>query len=207
MSASPAGSSPTTLIGKTRVPSAAKLLAALAPPPGTNCDSRCRRIRTGASRETREISPNWYSSATKSPKSTTLFDENCSTISARASRSTDGDDTILFGERFISLASKSNERHRQGRPRQNQAERAIWTSSRGIRLHRSLCEQGYCTRPHGAQVRYHSGGHRRRRIAGDRWRDPSPLALACPFPASGTRNHRRRCGGNNKLLVDARPRR
>ena len=40
MSASPAGSSPTALIGKTRVPKAAKLLAALAPPPGTKCVSR-----------------------------------------------------------------------------------------------------------------------------------------------------------------------
>src|SRR5213080_922232 len=36
---------------------------AFAPPPGTTLRSRCLRIKTGASRETREISPNTNSSA------------------------------------------------------------------------------------------------------------------------------------------------
>src|SRR5439155_24170711 len=40
---------------------------AFAPPPGTTLRSRCLRIKTGASRETREISPNTNSSATRSP--------------------------------------------------------------------------------------------------------------------------------------------
>src|SRR5262249_49283316 len=56
-SQSPASSSPTAVIGNTLAPRATKLLAALAPPPGTICVSRCRRINTGASRETRLISP------------------------------------------------------------------------------------------------------------------------------------------------------
>src|SRR5271169_3046758 len=45
---------------------------AFAPPPGTMVFSRCFKISTGASRETREISPNTNSSATKSPSTATV---------------------------------------------------------------------------------------------------------------------------------------
>jgi len=45
---------------------------ALAPPPGTTLRSQCLRISTGASRETREISPNTNSSATRSARTVTV---------------------------------------------------------------------------------------------------------------------------------------
>ena len=49
-------------------------------PPGTTVLSRCFRISTGASRETREISPNTNSSATRSPSTVTVTLGNDSTI-------------------------------------------------------------------------------------------------------------------------------
>src|SRR5882724_6967009 len=58
---------------------------ALAPPPGTIIRSRCFKIRTGASRETREISPNTNSSATRSPSTVTVAWGNASTIFLRRS--------------------------------------------------------------------------------------------------------------------------
>src|SRR5271165_4376933 len=63
----PGSSSPTMPTGRTLTPSAARLLAAFAPPPGTTVRSRCFKISTGASRDTREISPKINSSATRSP--------------------------------------------------------------------------------------------------------------------------------------------
>src|SRR3984893_533358 len=45
---------------------------ALAPPPGTIFRSRCFRISTGASRDTREISPKTNSSATRSARTVTV---------------------------------------------------------------------------------------------------------------------------------------
>src|SRR5438876_8991496 len=95
-------------MGRMRAPSEARLLAALAPPPGTMWDSRCLRIRTGASRETREISPYWNSSATKSPRRTIVFVVNCSTHSRRARRSTDVDAGSFVRRRFI-CAARSEE--------------------------------------------------------------------------------------------------
>src|SRR5205814_4161422 len=53
---------------------------ALAPPPGSTARSRCLRIRTGASRETREISPKINSSATRSPTTVIVILGNDSTI-------------------------------------------------------------------------------------------------------------------------------
>ncbi len=73
--------------GRTRAPRSTRLLAAFAPPPGSVCVSRCRKISTGASRETREISPETNSSATKSPSSKIVCRENCSTRSIRRARS------------------------------------------------------------------------------------------------------------------------
>src|SRR5581483_911720 len=58
---------------------------ALAPPPGTTVLSRCLRIRTGASRETREISPKTNSSATISPRTVTVIPGKRRTISFRRS--------------------------------------------------------------------------------------------------------------------------
>ena len=89
-SASPAESSPSAETGSTRAPRSARLLAAFAPPPGTNCVSRCRKISTGASRETREISPNTNSSATKSPRTRISWRENDSTKSTSRARSAGG---------------------------------------------------------------------------------------------------------------------
>src|SRR5438552_3815406 len=56
---------------------------ALAPPPGTILRSRCFRMSTGASRETREISPKTNSSATRSPSTATVRRGKASTIFAR----------------------------------------------------------------------------------------------------------------------------
>src|SRR5712692_3538497 len=53
----PAASLPTMLTGRTEAPRSARLFAALAPLPGKSCVSRWRKIRTGASRETRAMSP------------------------------------------------------------------------------------------------------------------------------------------------------
>src|SRR5438132_4749763 len=55
---------------------------ALAPPPGTILRSRCFRMSTGASRETREISPKTNSSATRSPSTATVRRGKASTIFA-----------------------------------------------------------------------------------------------------------------------------
>src|SRR5437588_953765 len=94
-------------MGKTLAPRVERLLAALAPPPGTTCVSRCFRMRTGASRETREMSPKRNSSATKSPRRTTVFPGNFSMHSARSRRSTEGETVLLAGGRFIAVASST----------------------------------------------------------------------------------------------------
>src|SRR5579864_4786985 len=104
---SPVSSSPTAVTGITLAPRAAKLLAALAPPPGTICVSLCLRMRTGASRETRVMSPNWKASATKSPRTTTVLVEKRSTYSARATRSTDGAGASCFLERLVIYTSEA----------------------------------------------------------------------------------------------------
>src|SRR6266705_5841654 len=58
---------------------------ALAPPPGTRVRSRCLRMSTGASRETREISPKTNSSATRSATAVTVTFGNVCTIFCRRS--------------------------------------------------------------------------------------------------------------------------
>src|ERR1700680_2015586 len=80
---------------------------AFAPPPGTTLRSRCLRMRTGASRETREISPKINSSATRSPstvtvtlgKSSTIFlsrsvSLRCLLISVWSARTAEGRDAL-----------------------------------------------------------------------------------------------------------------
>src|SRR5882672_526080 len=81
----PGSSSPTTPTGRTVTPRSARLQIALAAPPGTTLRSRCFRISTGASRETREISPKMNSSATRSPRTVTVVLGNASTILRRRS--------------------------------------------------------------------------------------------------------------------------
>src|ERR1051326_6654068 len=76
----PGSSSPTMPTGRTFTPRSARLLAAFAPPPGTTVRSRCFRISTGASRDTREISPKTNSSATRSPNTVTVRLGKSSTI-------------------------------------------------------------------------------------------------------------------------------
>src|SRR5579872_897723 len=76
----PDSSSPTIPTGSTFTPKSARLLMALAPPPGTTLRSLWRRISTGASRETRDISPNTNSSATRSPITVIVTLANDSTI-------------------------------------------------------------------------------------------------------------------------------
>src|SRR5580704_130771 len=76
----PASSSPTTPTGSTLTPRSARLLIAFAPPPGETLRSRCLRIKTGASRETRDISPKTNSSATRSPTTVIVTLGNDSTI-------------------------------------------------------------------------------------------------------------------------------
>src|ERR1700722_11707902 len=66
-SSRPGSSSPRAPTGSTLTPRSARLLTAFAPPPGSTVRSRCFRISTGASRDTREISPYTNSSATRSP--------------------------------------------------------------------------------------------------------------------------------------------
>src|SRR6266705_2917338 len=76
----PGSSSPSTPTGRTFAPRSARFWMALAPPPGSTVRSRCLRIRTGASRETREISPKINSSATRSPTTVIVILGNDSTI-------------------------------------------------------------------------------------------------------------------------------
>src|SRR2546421_2974832 len=76
----PGSSSPSTPTGRTFAPRSARFWMALAPPPGSTVRSRCLRIRTGASRETREISPKINSSATRSPTTVIVILANDSTI-------------------------------------------------------------------------------------------------------------------------------
>ena len=64
---SPARSAPTTPRGSTFAPRVWRLWQALAAPPRRISRDRYRRIRTGASRETRSGFPKTYSSATRSP--------------------------------------------------------------------------------------------------------------------------------------------
>src|SRR5271170_1658116 len=76
----PGSSSPTMPTGRTFTPRSARLFAALAAPPGTTVRSRCFKISTGASRDTREISPNTNSSATRSPRTVMVTLGNASII-------------------------------------------------------------------------------------------------------------------------------
>src|SRR5580704_16084761 len=80
ISSRPGSSSPMAPTGSTFTPKSARLLTALAPPPGTTVRSRCFRISTGASRDSREISPNTNSSATKSPSTVMVTLGNASII-------------------------------------------------------------------------------------------------------------------------------
>src|SRR5260370_28226983 len=59
---------------------------AFAPPPGTTWRAWCFRISTGASRETREISPNTNSSATRSARTVIVRLGKDSTIFRRRGR-------------------------------------------------------------------------------------------------------------------------
>src|SRR5262245_56566005 len=93
----PGSSSPTMPTGSTLTSSAARLQTALAPPPGRMVRSRCFRMSTGASRETREISPYTNSSATRSPNTTTRALANESTISRRRLLPGDGFERLLTG--------------------------------------------------------------------------------------------------------------
>src|SRR5271167_2396363 len=72
----PASSSPTTPTGRTLTPSEARFIRALAPPPGTTTRSRCLRMSTGASRDTRAISPKTNSSAIRSTRAVMETSEN-----------------------------------------------------------------------------------------------------------------------------------
>src|SRR5579863_1384357 len=109
----PGSSSPTTPTGRTFTPRSARLLAALAAPPGTTLRSRCFRISTGASRETREISPKTNSSATRSPKTVTVILGKASTIFLRRSpsfgclviRISEGGAGAIAGWREVTLAA------------------------------------------------------------------------------------------------------
>src|SRR5262249_12036201 len=78
------------------------LLIAFAPPPGTTVRSRCFRIRTGASRDTREISPKTNSSATRSPTTVIVTLGNDSTIFF--SRSASLGCFVISTLRFLRLA-------------------------------------------------------------------------------------------------------
>jgi hypothetical protein len=73
----------------------------MAPPPGTIWVSRWRRIRTGASRETRVISPYWNTSATKSPRRTMVREGKRSTISASRPGRRQVRRLLVFFGRFI----------------------------------------------------------------------------------------------------------
>src|SRR5438477_1377895 len=68
----PGSSSPTMPTGRTFTSRSARLLMAFAPPPGTMVRSRCFSMSTGASLETREISPYTNSSATRSASTVTV---------------------------------------------------------------------------------------------------------------------------------------
>src|SRR5213593_1091350 len=76
---------------------------AFAPPPGTTLRSRCLRIKTGASRETREISPNTNSSATRSPTTVmvTLGKDSIMFLNAEA------DATLIFSCRTAALFNRA----------------------------------------------------------------------------------------------------
>src|SRR5579863_183354 len=66
--------------GSTFTPRSARLFTAFAPPPGSTVRSRCFRMSTGASRDTREISPYTNSSATRSPSTVIVTLGKASTI-------------------------------------------------------------------------------------------------------------------------------
>ena len=78
-SSRPAESSPTTPTSAARAPSPARFMAQLAAPPGTVSVRSCRRIITGASRDTRLISPDTNWSAIKSPSTSTRRPPNART--------------------------------------------------------------------------------------------------------------------------------
>src|ERR1019366_7299251 len=78
--ARPNSSSPTRPTGRAVTPRAARFMTALAPPPGIRVRPRCLRISTGASRETRAISPEMNSSVIRSAMTSTLTLENDSTM-------------------------------------------------------------------------------------------------------------------------------
>src|ERR1044071_9277700 len=84
-SSRPAESSPTTPTNRARAPSAARFIAQLAAPPGTVSVRSCRRIITGASRDTRLISPDTNWSAIRSPSTTTRRPSNARTSALKRS--------------------------------------------------------------------------------------------------------------------------
>src|SRR5215471_10156596 len=79
----PASSSPITPTGSTLTPRSARLQMALAPPPGAMLRSRCFRMSTGASRETRAISPKTNSSATRSARTVAVSRLKLSTMRSK----------------------------------------------------------------------------------------------------------------------------
>src|SRR5215207_5446989 len=81
-SSRPGESSPTTPTMAARAPSAARFIAQLAAPPGTVSVRSCRRIITGASRDTRLISPDTNWSAIRSPSTKTRRPQNARTSAA-----------------------------------------------------------------------------------------------------------------------------
>src|SRR5438034_8358231 len=95
----PGSSFPTIPTGKTLTPSSARLFTAFAPPPGTTVRSRWRRMSTGASRDTREISPKTNSSATMSPSTVTVMRGKLCTILLSRSVSLG---TLLMFRRILS---------------------------------------------------------------------------------------------------------
>src|SRR5579863_1926555 len=109
----PGSSSPTTPTGSTFTPRSARLLAALAAPPGTTLRSRCFRISTGASRDTREISPKTNSSATRSPSTVTVILGNDSAIFLRRSASLGCLVIFGLGAPFLASCARSGDFHRR----------------------------------------------------------------------------------------------
>src|SRR5450631_168803 len=130
----PASSLPTTPTGSTFTPRSARLFTAFAPPPGPTVRLRCRRISTGASRDTREISPNTNSSATKSPSTVTVMRGNAATIFRGRSAS--------LGARVIRKTIFSREIFSRRRPAfPNHAQNSIQSVS-GVKEFHSSARDG-----------------------------------------------------------------
>src|SRR5215472_16281211 len=166
---SPAESSPIAVIGTTRAPRAAKLFVALAAPPGRMRVSRWRKISTGASLETRVISPYWNESATKSPRTTMRLPWKRSTISPNASKSAALDCTTCCGFRFILVGSESNLRHAPNYRQSRQVVAATPPNATFLRPRRNRFEQRPPCSQRGRPIPYHRIGHLQRRIAAHRY--------------------------------------